>query len=94
MSIRTLGARNPSYGLGQEGWNFFETYTNVNNNVSDVCNPFPGPINAEDISLSSDGKTFVPITSSDSSPLQFDSFYCSHFQFSTPQADEWMMSYT
>src|SRR5580704_20283 len=26
---QTSGARNPNYGLGQQGWNFFETYTNV-----------------------------------------------------------------
>ena len=65
---QTSGPRNPSYGLGQQGWNFFETYTNVNNsetnanaknNVSNVCNQFAGPIGAEDISLSPDGTTFT-----------------------------------
>jgi hypothetical protein len=90
---QTSGARNPSYGLGQEGWDFFETYTNVNGSVSDVCNPFPGPIGAENISLTANGKTFVPIGASNEQPLQFDSFFCSQFQFSTPKLDEWMMKY-
>jgi hypothetical protein len=100
---QTSGARNPKYGLGEMGWSFFETYMNVNSsetnanakyNVSNICNQFPGPIAAEDISLSSDGQTFVPIDSSDSYPSPVNNFYCSHFLFSYPQADEWMMSYT
>jgi hypothetical protein len=98
---QTSGAR--SNGLGELGWSFFETYMYVNNNqtfvnaknnVSNICNRFPGPIAAEDISLSSDGQTFVPINSSDSYQSPVNDFYCSHFLFSYPQADEWMMSYT
>jgi hypothetical protein len=100
---QTSGARNSSYGLGHAGWNFFETYMYVYNdqtdlngklNVSDICHPFPGPIAAEDISLSSDGKTFVPINSSDSYKAPVNNFYCSQLLFSYPQADAWMMSYT
>ena len=100
---QTSGARNPTYNLGQTGWSFFETYmtvfsteanANAKYNVSNICNPFPGPIAAEDISLSSDGQTFVPINSSDSYQAPVNNFYCSHLLFSYPQADEWMMSYT
>ena len=91
---QTTGTRDPSYELGDEGWNMFETYTIVNSGVSNVCKPFPGPIVSEDISLTSDGKTFVPITFRDSASLQFNNFDCPQFLFSTPQADEWMMSYS
>ncbi|MBD5655043.1 MAG: hypothetical protein IAI50_07645, partial [Candidatus Eremiobacteraeota bacterium] len=31
---QTSGKRNANYGLGQQGWNFFETYTNVTKNKS------------------------------------------------------------
>ena len=88
---QTSGTRNSNYGLGQQGWNFFETYTNVNNGISDVCNPFPAAIAADDISLSFDDKTFTAVTSANTRPLQFADFYCAHFTFSTPKADEWQM---
>ena len=91
---QTSGPRNPNYGLGQQGWDFFETYTNVvGSGMSDVCTPFPGPIASDQISISFDDQTFTPITASDSQPLQFNSFHCTHFSFSTPAADEWEMQY-
>jgi hypothetical protein len=88
---QTSGTRNSSYGLGQLGWNFFETYARVNNGISDVCKPFPAAIAADDISLSSDDKSFMPVTAANTQPLQFGNFYCARFAFSTPEADEWRM---
>jgi hypothetical protein len=91
---QTSGSRNPNYGLGEQGWDFFETYTDVENGISDVCNKFPGPIASDEISLSFDDETFTPITSGDSTHLKFNSFYCSRFGFSTPQTYEWEMLYS
>lgn len=90
---QTSGSRNSNYGLGERGWDFFETYTNVSGSVSDVCNKFLEPIAADQIALSFDDQTFTPVTSSDSSPLKFGNFYCSRFDFTTPQTYEWEMLY-
>jgi hypothetical protein len=98
IAYQTSGKRNPNYGLGELGWNFFETYTNVlPGHNSDVCRSFgAGPISADQISISFDrtGKTFTLITPSDSTPLSFSSFHCPKFAFSVPQANwDWQMAY-
>lgn len=98
VAYQTSGTRNPNYGLGELGWNFFETYTNVPpGHHSDVCQSFGGsPISADQISISFDrtGKTFTLITPSNSTPLRFSSFHCPKFAFSVPQANwDWQMSY-
>jgi len=36
---------------------------------------------------------FIQFADAFEQPLQFDSFFCSQFQFSTPKLDEWMMKY-
>jgi hypothetical protein len=93
---QTTGPRNSNYGLGQQGWNFFETYTDVTNGKSAVCKKFKGPIAADQISISFDpsGQNFSLITPSNSTNLKFASFNCSHFDFTVPNANwEWAMLY-
>jgi hypothetical protein len=52
--FQVSGPRAAGYGLGDEGWNFFETYATVTNGKANVCKRFAGPIVADQISISFD----------------------------------------